>query len=126
MEVILDSYAWIEYFQDTKKAEQVERCIKEHEIFTPKIVLLEISYKADRERWNFSQHLAFIKTHSKIIGVDERTINLFGPLYNQTRKMNPEMGITDIIILALAKQYQAKILTGDPDFKPFKETILLE
>ena len=67
MKIVFDTYAWIEYFEGTKKGEKVEEYLKNNEIITPAIVLLELSYKADKENWNCKEILNFIKIYSKIV-----------------------------------------------------------
>jgi len=49
MAIVFDTYAWIEYFSATKKGEKVKEYLENSEIITPVIVLLELSYKADKE-----------------------------------------------------------------------------
>ena len=40
MKIVFDTYAWIEYFEGTKKGEKVEEYLKNNEIITPVIALL--------------------------------------------------------------------------------------
>ena len=75
MRVIFDTYAWIEYFKGSKQGEIVNEYLKEHEIITPSIVLLELSYRADKEGWDIKRYLSFIKIHSSIIGINDIIIN---------------------------------------------------
>ena len=64
MRFVFDTYAWVEYFKGSKKGEIVERYLNESNVFTPIIVLLEMSYKADKEGWDIKKHLDFIKIKS--------------------------------------------------------------
>lgn len=50
MKIIFDTYAWIEYFEGSKKGEIVKKYFEREEILTPLVVLLELSYKADKEK----------------------------------------------------------------------------
>lgn len=113
MAIVFDTYAWIEYFNATKKGIIVKKYLEEEEIITPSIVLLELSYKSDKERWDFSRYFNFIKSNSKIIGINEKFILTFGKAYNNIRKQIKNIGITDIMIVHIAKMNDAKILTGD-------------
>ena len=125
MEIIFDTYAWIEYFGGTKKGEVVQKYLEESEVYTPWIVLLELSYKANKEGWNFESILKFIRLRSKVIGIDEDFILSFGKIYNDVKKEIKGIGMADIIVLNSVKFLKAKVLTGDPHFKIFEEAVLL-
>ncbi len=125
MKIVFDTYAWIEYFDGTVKGKKVAELLKTEEILTPLIVLLELSYKADKEGWNCVQVLNFVKSYSKIIGITEDFILGFGKLYNQIKKEIKEIGFADIIILNTALLNNAKILTGDQHFSKLNNSIML-
>ena len=124
MNVIFDTYAWIEYFLGSEQGKIVESYMKES-IITPFIVLLELSYRADKDGWNFKQYLEFIKVKSKITGVTEEFVLKFGQLYNKTKNDIAGIGMADIIVLLTAIEENAKILTGDQHFKDIPRTIFL-
>ena len=94
-------------------------------IITPFIVLLELSYRADKEGWNFKQHLDFIKLKSKITVVTEDFVLKFGSAYNKTKNKVSGIGMADVIVLLTATEENAKILTGDQHFKDIPRTIFL-
>ena len=70
MKTVFDTYAWIEFFEGTEKGKIVKKYLMENKVLTPSIVILELSYKADREGWDFKKHLNFIILHSEIFGFD--------------------------------------------------------
>lgn len=125
MKIVFDSYAWIEYFLDTNKADIIEDYLTKEEVLTPSIVLLELSYKADKEGWNFKKHLNFIKLNSKIIGFNDDFVLSFGGIYNDIKKKIKGIGFVDIIVLTSALMNDAKILTGDKHFSGMKEAIVI-
>jgi len=120
----MDTYAWIEYFQGSKKGKIVDGYLKE-EIVTPSIVLIELSCKSEKERWNFEKHLEFIKSKSLIIQIDEEIIVKCGKIYMSEKEKKSRFGIIDAIILTIARKLKAKILTGDEHFEDLEETIML-
>ena len=69
MKIVFDTYAWIEYFEGSKKGELVSKFLEEKDILTPSIVLLELSYKADLKKWNIKEIFNFIKVKSNIVGI---------------------------------------------------------
>ena len=125
MKIILDTSAWIEYLRGSKEGGIVNDYIKNHEIVTPVVVLLELSYRADKEGWNFQQHLNFIKIKSEIVGINESSILKFGKIYNEQRKRLKSFGFADAIILMTALDKDAKIATKDRHFKGLNEAIML-
>ncbi|MDO8467511.1 MAG: PIN domain-containing protein [Nanoarchaeota archaeon] len=125
MKLIFDTYAWMEYFEGSEKGKIVRKYLEDYEVLTPSVVLLELSYKADEEKWDFKKHLSFIKLNSRIIGFNDDFILSFGKVYNDTKKKVKGIGFTDIIILTSALVNEAKILTGDHHFSSFSEAVLL-
>ena len=125
MAIVFDTYAWIEYLSATKKGVVVKKYLEDEEIITPAIVLLELSYKSDKEGWDFSKYLSFIKSNSKIVGINDKFILTFGKSYNNLKKQVKDIGITDIIIIHTAEMNDAQILTGDEHFKKINGAIML-
>jgi len=122
--ILIDTYAWIEYFKGSQEGKIVEEYL-DKKIITPSVVLVELSYKSVKEGWDFKKHLNFIKSKSFIMGLREDIIIKCGEIYVEQRKVNPSFGIMDAIILTTAKLEDYKILTGDRHFKGFKEAIML-
>ncbi|MBU0894153.1 MAG: PIN domain-containing protein [Nanoarchaeota archaeon] len=125
MKIIFDTFAWIEFFEGTKKGKIVKDFLCENEIITPLIVFLELSYKADKEHWNFREIVNYIKHNSEIIGMNENFIFSFGKLYNKVKKNIRGISIVDVVLLHTAMLKNAKVLTGDKHFKGFKEAMIL-
>lgn len=125
MKIIFDTYAWIEYFEGSKKGEIVKKYLEREEILTPLIVLLELSYKADKEKWDFKKLLNFIKIKSEIVGINEEFVLSFGKTYNKMKKKIKGIGFADVIILNTTRLYDAKILTGDKHFSKIDRAIIL-
>lgn len=123
--IIFDTSVWIEYFKNSNNAEIIEDFMNKEKIFTPSIVLIELSCKAHKEKWNFENHLKFIKSKSSIIGLTEKTIINVGINYIEQRKIKFKFGLADAIILTTAKEIGAKVLTKDSDFRNIKDCIIL-
>ena len=113
MKIVFDTYSWIEYFKGSKKGHIVEKYLKENNVLTPSIVLLELGYKSDQERWDFKKFLGFIKGNSQITGLNENFILSFGEVYNKMKKQIKNISMADIIVLHTAVINDAKVLTGD-------------
>ena len=125
MRIIFDTYAWIEYFRGSEQGKIVKQYLEGHEVITPVVVLLELSYRAKQEAWDIRKYVNFIKIHSSIIGINDKIILEFGKIYYETKNRVKDIGFVDILILTMAVIENAKILTGDEHFKSFEQTIFL-
>ncbi len=45
MKIVFDTYAWVEFFEGTRKGKIVNEYLENEEVLTPSIVLLELSYR---------------------------------------------------------------------------------
>jgi predicted nucleic acid-binding protein len=125
MRLVLDTSVWIEYLIGSEKGVVVKEHLKNEEIITPSIVLLELSYRAEKEKWNMQELLDFIKLNSKIVGFNDEFILRFGRVYNEAKSKVKDIGLADCIILTTALLNDAKILTRDRHFSNFKEATLI-
>lgn len=126
MVVVFDTFAWVDYFLDTKNAKTIENYLENEDVITPSIVLLELSYKANKENWDFKKCLSFIKVKSRILGFNETFVLRSGEIYNSVKKQVKGIGLADCIILTTAILNNAKVLTGNPHFKNIENVIFLE
>ena len=126
--VLLDTYAWIEYFLGSKEGEIVKEYIEFGSISTSIISLAELSDKYYRENlfkeWN--NRFKFIITKSKIINLTLDIVKKAGLSKLKLRKKDKTAGLADAIIYETAKQYDLKILTGDPHFEDLYNIIFLK
>ena len=126
MKILLDTSAWVEYLLGSEIGEKVNQYLKDNEIITSVITLFELSYKADRERWNIKNCLNFIKIESQIIGIKESSIIEFGRLYNETRKKESSFGFADAIVLLTANTEKVQIVTKDNHFRNIENAVVLK
>ena len=131
--LVIDTYAWIEFFIGSKKGEMVkDYLLGENEVYTPSIVLAEIARKYLQENMTekiVRKRLELIAKISIVIDIDEKLALETGKAYLELVKHAKNIGLrqkpslVDAIILATARKLQAKIITGDKRFKGLKETI---
>lgn len=130
--IIADSWIWIEYFRGTKSGKMLEKYLRNKEVATPNIVLLEVSSKYIREgvsKEDLKLRLRFIVAKSSIVEFDyELAVNAADcllELRKHAKKLGikKKPGIADALILAIARKLGAKILTGDEHFKDLPEVI---
>lgn len=134
MNVVVDSYAWIELFLGSEKGEKVQQImLGAEEIRTPDIVLAEISRKYQREKFNEKR----VRSRLEVIGstslVTPVTITIalragrayFELTEKAKRERRRSPSLFDAIVLATAREYDSKVLTGDQHFESLPETILI-
>jgi len=131
----VDSYAWIELFLGTTKGETTKRLISEaEEVRTPDIVLAEISRKYHREALDLQSLRARLETISSttiVTGIDTNLAVRAGPIYLELvektkREHLSSPSLFDAIVLATAREYGSRVVTGDEHFRSLPETIFLQ
>lgn len=127
MKYVVDAHAWIEYFLGSNKGQEVKRIIEsnETEIFTSIITIAEVVSVTKRENRDAEQKYIDIINLSKIHFINPELAKEAGILHAETRKKIKDFGLADAIVLLTARKLGAKIVTGDPHFKNFKEAILI-
>lgn len=115
--MLLDTYSWVEYFEGTSKGKTVEEVLEKESCFTSAISLAELSAVIERKKLDRSKVIPLVKKMSVVLELEHDTLELAGILKFKKRKSVKDFGLVDAIILATAKQYGLKILTGDQHFK---------
>ena len=117
---IVDSWAWIEYFRGSEIGGRAKSQIEAATSITPTIVLAEMSRKFRQlGRTDLPEKLNFIKQRSTVLPLDESTALLAGEIRANSPVQG--MGLVDCVLLAVARLYSAKVVTGDPHFRALPE-----
>ncbi len=125
-EYILDTFAWVEYFQGTKKGEIVKNLIEAHKTATPIIVLAELADSYLRMGENIENRENFILSNSTIINLTPGICKEAAKIKLEMRKAKEkDFGLIDAIIYAVSRDLKAKLVTGDPHFKNIKDVMFL-
>ncbi|KXB02068.1 hypothetical protein AKJ44_01430 [candidate division MSBL1 archaeon SCGC-AAA261F17] len=125
MTVLVDSWAWIEYFKGSEAGGRAREIIEDpsETIILSTINIAEVyrriledydETKAEEKR-EVMKDRSFVHPVDEDIAVDSAKI-----------KIERRWGLGDSIIYATAKRENAKVLTGDPHFKGLEETIFIE
>ncbi|MEK6984093.1 MAG: PIN domain-containing protein [Nanoarchaeota archaeon] len=125
--MLLDTSAWIEFFQDTDKRPIVQNILKNEENFTSEITFAEIinwcfNYKLENKA---KEYINGIKKGSKILMLNEAVIIYAGKLNYERKKIVKNWGMVDSLILATSLLYDLKILTKDSHFKDVENAKIL-
>jgi len=122
--VLIDSWAWIEYFRGSKSGEKVKKYIEGKE----KAIISAINI-AEVYRWILrfydekiaEEKIEVMKERCFVIPVDEEIAVMAAKI-----KHEEKLGLGDAIIYATAKKEKAILLTGDSDFRNKKNVIFIQ
>jgi predicted nucleic acid-binding protein len=132
VKTVVDTYAWIEIFIGSKNGEKAKEILqKSDEIYTPDIVIAEIARKYLREgvkEQTIFERLTAIEETSDIIPIDKNIAVESAKCYLELLEKAKTDGLKqpslfDAIVLATARTFNAKLVTGDEHFKNIQETL---
>jgi len=124
---LIDSWAWMEYLNGSSAGRRVKEIEDDsNEIFTHVVSLAEIASKVKRRGRDVEVAWNAVKTNSKISYVDEYDSKKAGLLHAKTKSTIPNFSLGDAFVLAAARELEAKVLTGDPDFETIGGVVLLK
>src|SRR2546425_394081 len=119
--VVLDSFAWIEYFNGTSRGERVQGFLESGLALTPAIVIAELSEKYRRLNREFGPKYDFVRARTSVVPLEEELARAAGEINFERKKRVKGWGMADSIVLAAARRSGSKVVTGDPHFKDLAE-----
>ena len=122
MTVLIDSWAWIEYFKGSPLAAKAKEIIESSQkILLSTINASEIYHFLLKNRPSEAEKLIkFVLSSSFIIPLDSQIA-----LKAAKIKYDKKIGLADAIVIATAEENNAMILTGDEDFKDVDNVIFI-
>lgn len=124
--MLLDSFAWMEYFMGTREGEKVRRFVDDDiQLYTSPIVIAEIYSKSLRTDGNAEERKDFIIKRCALIVLDEIIAVEAAKIHAKKKIKTPDFGLADALILASARNRKIKVVTGDPHFKDFKDAVMM-
>src|SRR6266581_5958399 len=123
--VVLDSFAWIEYFNGTNAGEKVQDFLETGLALTPAIVIAELSEKHKRLNREFGPKYDFVKARTSVVPLEEELARVAGELNFERKKRVKGWGMADSIVLATARRSGSRIVTGDPHFRDLTEEAIM-
>jgi predicted nucleic acid-binding protein len=125
-QTVLDSYALIAFFEDEPGAEQVYHLLLQAEKSGVKLLMSvinlgEVWYSIAR---SYSEETA----DEKLRQIREMAIEIVDADWNLTRqaamfKAKGKIAYADCFAAALAKEKEAQLVTGDPEFEPLENEV---
>ncbi len=126
--LVIDAHSWVEYFQGTDAGKKVKDLIENpiNANYTNIITIAELSSFFQRKGYDFKEAKKVILSISKTFEINLEFAEEAGKLHAITKKQIKHIGLVDVFVLLTARRLNAKVITGDEDFKGFKETILIK
>ncbi len=94
---------------------------------TPTIVVAELAEKYRREKLSFAEDLKFILSKTRAVPLDVKIAEHAGPVSYERKRKVKRWGLSDSIVLATAREHNAKIVTGDEHFRDLtNETVMIK
>ena len=129
MTVLVDSWAWIEYFKGSTAGEKVKELIEnsQDKVIVSAVNIAEVynsflrDYSPPENKRYAEASRKAMKQRSYVYDVDEEIA-----VDSAKIKHEKKWGLGDSIIYATAKREGAKVLIGDPHFRGLKDVIFLE
>ncbi len=131
--LVVDSYAWIEYFLGSDKGKKVlEELRRAEEVITPSVVLAELAHKYFREgmdRAQVEERINLVRSVSAIRDLDDQVIlglrEAYGVLLDNARRqgMRQKPALNDAIVLSTSLIVEGSVITGDRHFKGLNRVI---
>ena len=122
---VIDSFAWLEYFSGSSAGVKAKPFIESSKGMTPTIVIAELSEKYRREDLAFTEDLNFIVGKTRVVSLDTEIAQKAGRLSHERKRRVRNWGLADSIILATAREYKAKIVTGDEHFRDLVDEAIM-
>jgi predicted nucleic acid-binding protein len=124
--MLLDSFAWMEYFMGTLQGGKVKGFVDDDsQLYTSPIVIAEIYSKSLRTDGKAEERINFIMKRCAVILLDEYIAIEAAKIHAENKVKISDFGLADAIILASARGRKVKVLTGDPHFKNFNDAVML-
>ncbi|MFH1247494.1 MAG: PIN domain-containing protein [Candidatus Micrarchaeota archaeon] len=125
--VVIDTSALIEYVYATSKGVVVKDVLENSEnyVVIPTVVLAELVSKLKRLGHNPASIISFLESFASFTGLDIQTAISAGERHAELRKLDNKVGFIDCVIMQIAHEHDALILTSDSGFKHYKKTKFL-
>jgi predicted nucleic acid-binding protein len=124
--MLLDSFAWMEYFVGTAAGKRVEVLVKgPSTLYTSPIVVAEVYSRVSRltGATDATKKVEEIVNRCVLVPADESIGREAGAIHAQQRPVVKDFGMADALIVATARSRGVKVLTGDPHILALPEGV---
>lgn len=127
MKYVIDSSAWIDYLKGGQLGEKVrELILGNNELFSLNLIVAEVVSYIGRKNGNAETGYRAITTNSKVVEINPEIAKKAGFFHAEMRKKVKNFGLADSIIIVMARELKAQVLTGDAHFRGFNEAVFVK
>ena len=125
---VVDAWAWIEYLIGSEYGLKLDEILNDDatEVYTCAVTVAEVVSKVAREGKDVEVAYSLLLSNSKIIDVGDELSKSAGLLHAEMRSKEKDFGLADAYVLATARKFKSKVLTGDAHFKNVKDAVLVK
>jgi len=124
--IVLDTSAWIDYFEGKRSAEVIRTLITARAIILVNgLILAECCSFARRSGVDPQKIASAILALSVWSEISPAAAELAAECYVNQRKLRPKFGLSDALMLAFARDAGARLITCDKDFHGLEGVTLL-
>jgi predicted nucleic acid-binding protein len=124
--ILIDTYTWIEIFQDSPWGREALACIEKNPPRAVSVVTLyELQYRLSDlyGKQKTGSLLVTILSHTDVLPVGTQIAIAAGSIKAEQKQAGSGMGAIDCMILATARVHGLKILSGDKHFAGLDEAM---
>lgn len=123
--MIVDTSAWIRYFEKGQGWEEVYRYLDSGDCHTCVVSIAEIAVWAKRSGNSFDFAYFLIEQLSGILPLDPAVSKLAGEISYERKRTRRKWGVMDSFVAAEAEARETKVLTCDRDFEGLPNAIVI-
>lgn len=117
-EYLLDTWAWIEYFEGSQIGKKIDEILKsEQKVYTSIVSLAELSDNYHRKEiitgYSWEEVQTFIEKNSEIMEVKPSIATKAGKIKSEEREKMTDFGLMDAIILETGRKNNLRLISGD-------------
>ncbi|HVL48130.1 MAG TPA: PIN domain-containing protein [Candidatus Thermoplasmatota archaeon] len=115
---VLDTWAWVEYFQGSRAGARLRPLIEKGDVATCVLTFAELSdLHARADRPGLEARLAFIARRGPVLDVTREAAQRAGLTKWAQRAARQSLGLGDAIIYEVARENGCDLVTGDEGFR---------
>lgn len=123
--ILLDTSAWIEFFNGSEAGERVKQLLASEASYTSAISIAEVAKWAKQNGKDIDAYNEALKTNSQIIPLEEYILKEAGVKYLELRKISKDIGMIDVIIYTTAQLHGLELITHDSDFDKMEKVEII-
>jgi len=120
---VIDTSAWIDYFEAGETGEKVQEALESNTCYTPAIVLAELSDNFHRKDavsdYSWREIEAFVSSRTEIVELNSSVGSLAGKIKSEQLKEIKDFSLVDGIVAATAQTKEVEVISSDHHLEEF-------